>query len=112
MTGYPYMTAPSQTDTGLMDGLLMASSFRAVPSDENSPKLECVFTSWIYAGQDSAINLPEGISGSTIWDEGGGVLGFFRYAPKEGVMKDWCAGIAADELIDRGFTLVNTGGKR
>ncbi|EDN02567.1 hypothetical protein I7I51_07560 [Histoplasma capsulatum] len=35
-------------------------------------------------------------------------LVFFKYAPKAGVMKDWCAGIAADELIHKGYTLVDT----
>ncbi|KAK3363871.1 hypothetical protein B0T25DRAFT_470095 [Lasiosphaeria hispida] len=95
-------------DTGLINGSLVVTSFQAVPSDNNSPVLQWVFTTWIYGGQDSAINLPEGMCGSAIWNEDGDVLGFFRYAPKEGVMKDWCAGIAADELIDRGFALVNT----
>lgn len=59
-------------------------------------------------GQDSAGSLPDGMCGSAVWTEDGDVIGFFRYAPKDGAMKDWCAGIAADELINRGFTLVNT----
>lgn len=100
-----YLDSP---DTGLIDGSFMATSFMAIPSDDNSPEQQWVFTTWIYLGQDSAIELPEGMCGSAIWNDDGDVLGFFRYAPKEGVMKDWCAGIAADELINRGFTLVNT----
>jgi len=46
--------------------------------------------------------------GSAILNENGDVLGFFRYAPKSGVMIDFCMGIAAQELLDRGFTLVDT----
>ncbi len=95
-------------DTGFIDGTFMTTSFQAIPSDGNSPAQNWVFTALFYGGQDSAIKLPEGMCGSAIWNEDGDVLGFFRYAPKEGVMRDWCAGIAADELINRGFTLVNT----
>ncbi|KAK0728777.1 hypothetical protein B0T26DRAFT_739017 [Lasiosphaeria miniovina] len=101
-----YLDSP---DTGCIEGMLMKSSFQAVPSDDGSPEQQWVFTAWYYLGQDSAINLPEEICGSAIWKKDGDVLGFFRYAPKEGFMMDWCAGIAAGELITRGFTLVNTG---
>ncbi len=87
-------------DTGLIDGLSMASSFLAIPSDDdNTPELHWVSSTWIYMGQDSATNLREETCGSAIWNEEGDVLGFFRYAPKDGVMKNWCSGIAADELI-------------
>jgi hypothetical protein len=95
-------------DTGFIDGQFMLSSYQATPSGDNSPEQEWVLTTWSYMGQDSAENLPEGMCGSAIWNEDGDVLGLFRHAPQEGVMKDWCAGIAADELIDRGYTLVNT----
>ncbi|KAI5862476.1 hypothetical protein GGS23DRAFT_572537 [Durotheca rogersii] len=100
-----YLDSP---DTGLIQGTYMFTSFAAIPSDDNSPEQQWIFTIWLYRGQDSAISLPGGMCGSAIWNEDGDVLGFFRYAPTEGVMKDWCAGIAADELIDRGFTLANT----
>ncbi|KAK3348912.1 hypothetical protein B0T25DRAFT_458513 [Lasiosphaeria hispida] len=95
-------------DTGLLDGSFMATSYQAIPSDGNGPSQQWVLTSWIYRGQGSGQDLPDGICGSSIWNEEGEVLGFFRYAPKDGVMQNWCAGIAADELIDRGFTLVPT----
>ncbi len=100
-----YIDSP---DTGCIEGTFMKTSFQAVPSDDGSPEQHWVFTAWCYGGQDSAINLPEGMCGSAIWSKDGDVWGFFKYAPKEGVMKDWCAGIAADELISRGFALVNT----
>jgi hypothetical protein len=96
-------------DTGCIDGALELTSFQRVPGDDNgTPKQKWIFTTWIYMGQDMASTLPDGMCGSPIWTKDGDVLGFFRYAPKEGAMRDWCAGIAADELINRDFTLVNT----
>jgi hypothetical protein len=96
-------------DTGHVDGRLMITSFTRVPTDdEREPKQDWILTEWYYMGQGSAGTLPEGICGSAVWTENGEVLGFFRYAPKEGEMEDWCAGIAADELINRGFSLVDT----
>ncbi|KAH8879311.1 hypothetical protein GQ53DRAFT_849711 [Thozetella sp. PMI_491] len=92
-------------NTNLINDTFMLTSFQTIPNDDNSIEQQWIFTVWVYSGQDSAINLPEGMCGSAIWDEDGDVLGFFKYAPKEGVMKDWCAGIAADELIKREFDL-------
>ncbi|KIY01857.1 uncharacterized protein Z520_01995 [Fonsecaea multimorphosa CBS 102226] len=100
-----YLRSPN---TGFIEGRFSWSSFQAVPGDDYSSKQEWIFTTWSYLGQDSAIKLHGGMCGSTIWDEAGNVLGFFRYAPEEGVMKDWCAATAADELINQGYTLVNT----
>lgn len=97
-------------DTGCIDGVFQLTSYQRVPSDDHaSPERQWIFTSWFYMGQDSAGSLPDGMCGSAVWTEDGDVIGFFRYAPKDGAMKDWCAGIAADELINRGYTLVNTG---
>jgi hypothetical protein len=96
-------------DTGCIDGIIQLTSYQRVPSDDHAaPEQQWIFTTWYYMGQDSENSLPEGMCGSAIWTEDGDVVGFFRYAPKEGAMKDWCAGIAAEELISRGFTLVNT----
>jgi hypothetical protein len=95
-------------DTGFIEGTLQLPSYTRIPSDD-SLELEhnWVRTTWVYTGQDTSQDLPDGMCGSAIWDEDGAVFGFFRYAPKTGVMTDWCAGIAADELIDRGYTIVN-----
>ncbi|KAK4466220.1 hypothetical protein QBC42DRAFT_329279 [Cladorrhinum samala] len=100
-----YLDSP---DTGLIEASLILSSYQAIPIDDNSPEQYWVLTNWYYNGQDSGVNLPEGMCGTAIWNKEGEVLGFFKYAPKDGVMKDWCAGIAADELINKGYTLVNT----
>ncbi|OAP60401.1 hypothetical protein AYL99_05403 [Fonsecaea erecta] len=95
-------------DTGFIEGFYQAPAYQAIPSDDGSPTQNWVFTKWYYLGQDSGINLPQGMCGSAMWDQDGNVLGLFRYAPQEGAMKDWCTGIAADELINRGFSLVDT----
>ena len=100
-------------DTGCISGTLMRSSYQRGPSDDHGlPDQNWIYTTWYYMGQDSANALPDGICGSAIWCEDGDVIGFFRYAPKSGVMKDWCAGIAADELTNRGFTLVDTSNRQ
>jgi hypothetical protein len=95
-------------DTGFIEGTLRLSSFTRIPSNDSlEPKQQWVRTTWVYTGQDTSQDLPDGMCGSAIWDEDGSVIGIFRYAPKTGVMTDWCAGIAADELIDRGYAIVD-----
>jgi hypothetical protein len=94
-------------DTGLIEGTLRLSSYTRIPSDDHlEPEQNWIRTTWLYTGQDTSQDLPDGMCGSAIWDEDGSVFGFFRYAPKTGVMADWCAGLAADELMDRGYTIV------
>ncbi|QSS53113.1 hypothetical protein I7I53_00276 [Histoplasma capsulatum var. duboisii H88] len=101
-----YLDSP---DTGCVLGSLLMTSFQRVPIDDSfQPNQQWVFTIWNYMEQDMSSTLPERICGSAIWNGDGDVLGFCRYAPKAGVMKDWCAGIAADELINKGYTLVDT----
>jgi hypothetical protein len=87
------------SDTDLTEGSFKVTSFQRVEE-------QWVFTIWLYMGQDStdAYSPPYG---SAIWTADGDVLGFVRYAPRVGLMKDWCAGIAADEFIDRGGLLHN-----
>lgn len=62
-------------------------------------------------GQDFGTNLQAEMCGSAIWTEEGDVVGFFRYAPEGGMMEDWCVATATDELINRGFVLVDTSGR-
>lgn len=101
--GFVFMDSP---DTGFITGNFTGTSFRAV--DDGSPEMQWVYTAWVYMGQNSAGSLPSGICGSAIWTMDGEVLGFFRFAPINGFMRDYCAGVASDELINRGFTLVDT----
>jgi hypothetical protein len=84
----------------------MGTSFQRAVADEGSSEQQWVFAIWLYMGQDSAVTLPLPlrIYGNAIFTSAGYVLGFCRYVPTEGLMKDWCVGIAADEFIDRGFT--------
>lgn len=96
-------------DTGCIDGTFQAQAYQRVPTDDHSElEQQWVFTTWYYMGQDTGINLQAGMCGSAIWTEESDIVGFFRYAPAGGMMQDWCAATAADELINRGFTLVNT----
>lgn len=96
-------------DTGSIAGTFMATSFQAIPLDDpNEPRQEWIFTTWLYQGENSATDLPAGMRGSAIWNDDGDVLGFLRYAINDGTMKGWCVGVAADELIKQGYTLVNT----
>ena len=103
-------------DTGCIDGIFQAPAYQRVPTDDpTESKQHWVLTTWYYMGQDSGLNLQAGMCGSAIWTEEGDVVGFFRYAPAQvngngGAMQDWCAATAADELINRGFTLVDTSG--
>lgn len=97
-----YLDSPN---TGCIDGTVKWAGRRRFPSDDPTEH-NWVLTTWIYMGQESAWQLPEGMCGSAIWMGNGDVVGFFQYAPKEGVMVDWCAGIDAMELLERGYTLV------
>ena len=102
---FVYLDSP---DTGSLEGSFMRSSFQRIPIDDHSaPEQLWVSSAWVYMGQGSASTLPDSMYGSAIWTSKGEVIGFFRYAPKSGVMNDWCVGIAADELIKRGYKLVN-----
>lgn len=96
-----YIDSP---DTGCIEGLLQLQSFTRFPSDDPTAQ-EWAFTTWYYMGQESAELLPSGMCGSTIWTKDGDVIGLFQYAPKDGLMRNWCAGVGAEELIKRGFTL-------
>lgn len=101
-----YLDSP---DTGLMEGMFWQYSYQRIPSDDvNQPCQKWVKAKWYYLGQDSSTDLPDSICGSAIWTENGDVVSFFHHAPKGGVMVDWCVGIASDELIERGFSVVDT----
>lgn len=97
-------------DTGAIEGQFITRSFQAISSDDSLEREKVwIQTDWVYLGQASGDNLPAGIRGSVILSgnaETLDVVGIFRYAPQGGVMAGYCNGIAADELIDRGYTLV------
>ncbi|OBT62751.1 hypothetical protein VE03_07081 [Pseudogymnoascus sp. 23342-1-I1] len=87
-------------DTGFIEGSFKVTSFQRVIAGEGSSEQQWVFTIWLYMGQDSADALPP-VYGRAIFTVDGCVLGFARYAPENGQMKNWCSGVAADEFIDR-----------
>lgn len=100
-------------DTGCIHGTFQAQAYERVPTDDpNVPEQQqWVRATWYYMGQDFGTNLQAGMCGSAIWTEEGDVVGFFRYAPEGGMMGDWCVATVADELINRGFALVDTSGR-
>ena len=95
-------------DTGCVEGTLMGVAFRRVGE---TPKQHWIKTKWVYMGQGTTGTLSNGVCGSAIRTDEGGVVGFFWYAPSEGAMIDYCCGTASDELVARGYTLVDTSGR-
>lgn len=89
-------------DTGCMEGLLQRQALRRFASNDPT-KPVWVSTKWYYMGQESTDLMSSGMCGCTIWTREGDVVGFFEYAPKDGIMQNWCSGIEAEELIKRGF---------
>ena len=102
-------------DTGCIDGTMLGQAYQRIPTDDaTEPEQEWFLPPGFNMGQNCGTNLQPGMCGSAIWTEEGDVVGFFRYAPEggnRGMMKDWCAATAADELINRGFALVDTSGQ-
>ncbi|PKY01369.1 hypothetical protein P168DRAFT_320964 [Aspergillus campestris IBT 28561] len=60
---------------------------------------------WLYMGQGSSMALSSEGAGSVVWNTDHQVTGFFRYAPQSGIFKDYAQVIAADNLIDDGYTI-------
>lgn len=90
---------------GLVNGQLMSKNIMRVPSDDQEQEL-WIKTEWSYMGQDSAHDLVDGVCGSAIWNTDHRVLGFLTYAPATGLYKSYCLSIAADHLLDRGYSMV------
>lgn len=92
---------------GFLEGTRGAHSRLRIPTDDpQEPKQTWIKCHWDYMGQDSHQFIPDGVCGSAIWDTESRVLGFFRYAPRSGAFMDWCMTIAADHLLDEGYSMV------
>ncbi|KAJ9483242.1 hypothetical protein VN97_g10173 [Penicillium thymicola] len=95
--------------SGFISGTRLAHSICRIPSDDPyEPRQIWIRCHWVYLGQDSANEIVDGVCGSPIWDENNRVLGFFRYAHTSGVFKDHCLIVAADHILDKGYTVVST----
>jgi hypothetical protein len=98
-------------DTGSIEGSHITTSYQRISEDDSLEREQVwIKATWSYMGQDACETLSDGICGSAILtsnDEALNVAGLFRYAPQSGVMLGYCCGIAADELIKRGYTLAN-----
>lgn len=85
--------------TGLIDGQFLTKYMTKLYSADSDEHLWIVHT-WSWYGQDA---IPvAGSCGSAIWDTNGKVLSFFRLLNGEGIG----IGVAAFELVAKGFTLV------
>jgi hypothetical protein len=92
--------------SGVIQGSRMAHSSVRIPSDDPRGPTVWIRCHLVYLGQDSASDIVDGVCGSAIWDKDHRVLGFSRYVHASGVFKDHCSIIAADHLLDKGYTVV------
>lgn len=92
--------------SGFVEGTRGAHSLLRVPNDDpQEPEQTWIRCQWHYMGQGSSQEMVDGVCGSAIWDENHKVIGFFQYAPSSGVFSDWCMSIAADNLLDKGYSM-------
>ncbi|KAL3482733.1 hypothetical protein BJX62DRAFT_245593 [Aspergillus germanicus] len=93
--------------SGFLEGTRLAHAILRVPSDDPlAVEQKWIRCQWHYMGQGSGEAIVDGICGSAIWDDDHKVVGFFRYAPASGIFVDSCLTVAADQLLDKGYTLV------
>ena len=101
---YVYMESPF---SGYLEGSSGITSFLRLPTDDPAePEQQWIRTRWDYIGQDFGGKIKAGVCGSAIWNEDLKVVGFFRYICREGPMKDWAFSVAAQHLIEKGYSLV------
>lgn len=87
--------------TGLLDGTFQGIA-KSRLQNHDGKEHRWIKTMWIYDGQGCHDALERGICGTPVWtkDNGEGqVLGFFWMAMKDGMFKDWCLSIAAEEFM-------------
>ncbi|OQE02700.1 hypothetical protein PENVUL_c039G02126 [Penicillium vulpinum] len=93
--------------SGFIEGTRLAHSFTRIPcNDPHGPSHVWIRCHWVNLGQNSTEKVVDGVCGSAIWDEEHRVLGFFRYVHTTGTFRDHCSIIAADHLLDKGYTMV------
>ena len=101
---FAYMESPFN---GYMEGTFGTPAFIRLPADDpNQSKQSWIRARWDYMGQGFGGEVKAGVCGSAIWNEDLKVVGFFRYMCQEGMMKDWCFSVAAECLIEKGYSLV------
>jgi hypothetical protein len=86
--------------TGLLDGTFQGVAKSRLQNHDGKVH-RWIKTMWIYDGQGCHDSLERGICGTPVWtkeDGEGQVLGFFWMAFKDGIFKDWCLSIAAEEF--------------
>ena len=97
------MDTPS---SGYVEGTKRVHAIRKLPqTGAYKPKNMWIPADWLYMGQGSSMALSTEGAGSVVWNTKNQVTGFFRYAPQSGIFKDYVQVIAADNLIDDGYTI-------
>ncbi|KAL2823412.1 hypothetical protein BDW59DRAFT_98686 [Aspergillus cavernicola] len=92
---------------GFLEGTKLSHALLRVPSDDPlEPEQTWIRCQWDYMGQGSSEAIVDGICGSPIWGRNHEVIGFFRYAPTSGVFVDCCLVVAADHLLDKGYSML------
>ncbi|PLN84868.1 hypothetical protein BDW42DRAFT_24929 [Aspergillus taichungensis] len=97
------MDTPS---SGYVEGTKRVHAIRKLPSVcADEPKDMWIPVDWLYMGQGSSMALSSEGAGSVVWNKENQITGFFRCAPQSGIFKDYAQVIAADNLIDDGYTI-------
>ncbi|KAL2783923.1 hypothetical protein BJX66DRAFT_317589, partial [Aspergillus keveii] len=92
--------------SGFLEGTRLNHAFIRVPSDDpHIIEQQWIRCQWDYMGQGSSSAMVDGICGSAIWNKDHMVQGFFRYAPAAGLFVDSCLSVAADHLLDKGYSI-------
>ncbi|KAI1372075.1 hypothetical protein F4677DRAFT_463552 [Hypoxylon crocopeplum] len=98
--------------TGLMDANIIMKSVKIQAegtSNSTEERLRYVAYEWLYHGQEESSNggveLPDGVSGSSIWNDDGIIRGFYQFFIREGQWKGFSACVSASEAVEAGYTL-------
>lgn len=103
-----YLNSPY---TGNMEGSVVMKSVKleavSTLSVENRSRL--VVYNWSYMGQvegnEDKACLPNGTTGSVVWNDDGVVLGFYHHYIKEGQWSGFASLVSASEVVEAGYDL-------
>ncbi|KAI0436742.1 hypothetical protein F4803DRAFT_556689 [Xylaria telfairii] len=96
--------------TGTVGGTIVSKSVKIeTGTDPTEDGLRYVIYNWGYMGQTEGNKdrppLPDGTSGSAVWDETGVITGFYHYYIENGPWSGFSASVSASELAEAGYTL-------
>lgn len=105
--GECYLNSPY---TGDMDGVIVMISVKLERSTHPvEDAMRYVLYNWAYLGQEQdatdKARPPNGTCGSTIWNDDGVILGFYRYYLQNGPFAGYAATVNASEVVKAGYHL-------